>query len=163
MKGNIMKKIDKILVTLILMTLMFGYAIPVAYAYGKANIDVRSSTIRSAAILTTDYVASSAIRVDDRNQINLLVSFTLGSSTGCKIKVEVRDENSPTWYQLQAGSVSAAGLVTLKPAEYTKTITDNFVIDVDISYSFYELRVSAKALTDGTGTEMSIVLTESTI
>lgn len=158
-----MKRLNKLLVAMIITILVFGYAVPGAYAYGKANIDVRSSTIRSAAILTTDYVASSAIPIDDRNQLNLLVSFTIGSSTGCKIIIEVRDQDSSTWYQTQAASVSAAGLVTLKPAEYTKTITDDFVIDVDISYSFYELKISAKALTDGTGTSMSIVLTESTI
>lgn len=155
-----MNKLNKILSVLIIVVLMFGYAVPGAYAYGKANIDVRSSTIRTAAVLTTAYVASSAIQVDDRNQLNLLVSFTVGSSAGCKIKIDVRGEDSSTWYQTQAASVSAAGLVTLTPAEYTKTITDDFVIDLPVGY--YEIRVSAKALTSGTGTSMSIVLMEST-
>lgn len=155
-----MKKLNVILTALIITLLMFGYAVPGAYAYGKANIDVRSSTIRSAAILTTAYVASSAIQVDDRNQLNLLVSFTLGSSTGCKVKVDVRDEDSSKWYQLQAASVSAAGLVTLTDAEYIKTATKDFVIDLPVGY--FEIRVSALALTTGTGTLMSIVLMEST-
>ncbi len=159
-EGNIMKKLNKILVTLIIIMLMFGYAVPGAYAYGKANIDVRSSTIREAAALTTSYVAGSAIQIKDRNQLNLLVSFTVGSSTGCKIKVDVRDEDSSTWYQLQAASVSAAGLVTLTDAEYTKTATKDFVIDLPVGY--FEVRVSAKALTSGTNTSMSIVLMEST-
>lgn len=155
-----MKKVNRILTALIIVMLVFGYAVPGAYAYGKANIDVRSSTIRSAAVLTTAYVASSAIQVDDRNQLNLLVSFTVGSSTGCKIIIEARDEDSSTWYQTQAASVSAAGLVTLTPAEYTKIITDDFIIDLPVGY--FEIRVSAKALTSGTGTSMSIVLMEST-
>lgn len=154
------RTLNTLLSLLIILMLMFGFAVPGAYAYGKANIDVRSSTIRAAAVLTTAYVASSAIQVDDRNQINLLVSFTVGSSTGCKIIIEVRDEDSSTWYQTQAASVSAAGLVTLTPAEYTKTITDDFVISLPVAY--YEIRVSALALTSGTGTSMSIVLSEST-
>jgi len=155
-----MKRLNKLLAILIVLVLMFGYTVPGAYAYGKANIDVRSSTIRSAAILTTGYVASSPIRIDDRNQLNLLVSFTVGSSTGSKIIAEVRYEDSDTWFQTQVASVSAAGLVTLTPAEYTKTITDDYVIDIPVSY--YEVRVSAKALGSGTGTSMSIVLSEST-
>lgn len=155
-----MYKVNRILTALIVALLIFGYAAPGAYAYGKANIDVRSSTIRSAAILTTGYVATSAIEIDDRNQLNLLVSFTKGSSTGCKIKIDVRYEDSTKWYQLQAASVSAAGLVTLTDAEYTKVATKDFVIDLPVGY--FEIRVSAKALGSGAGTEMSIVLMEST-
>lgn len=160
-KTRTINKLNKILVALIIGMLMLGYTVPGAYAYGKANIDVRSSTIRDAATLTTSYVATSAQQVDDRNQLNLLVSFTVGSSTGCKIKVEVRDKDSATWYQTQAGSVSAAGLVTLTDAEYTKTTTKDFVIDLPVGY--YEVRVSVKALSSGTDTSMSIVLNESTL
>lgn len=155
-----MKGLNKLLALIIVIVLTFGYAVPGAYAYGKANIDVRSSTIRADAILTTSYVATSVIQIDDRNQLNLLVSFTLGSSTGFKIKVEFRYEDSSTWYQTQAASVSAAGLVTLTDAEYTRTTTGDIIIDLPTSY--YECRVSAKALGSGTDTSMSIVLSEST-
>lgn len=157
-----MKRLNEILAFIIVAVLMFGYAVPGAYAYGKANIDVRSSTIRSAAILTTGYVATSAIPIDDRNQLNLLVSFTVGSSTGFKLKIEFRDHHSSSkWYQTQAASVSAAGLVTLTDAEYTRTTTGDLVIDIPVSY--YECRVSVKALGSGTGTSMAIVLSESTL
>lgn len=155
-----MRKLNKVLILILVAVLTFGYAVPGAYAYGKANIDIRSSTIRAAAILTTGYVAGSAIQIDDRNQLNLLVSFTLGSSTGFKIKIEFRDEDSSKWYQAQAASVSAAGLVTLTDAEYTRTTAGDLAIDIPVSY--FECRVSAKAIGSGANTSMSIVLSEST-
>lgn len=155
-----MRKLNKVLILILIAALTFGYAVPGAYAYGKANIDVRSSTIRSAAILTTGYVTGSAIQIDDRNQLNLLISYTKGSSTGCKIKVEVRYEDSTKWYRTQTASVDASGNVTLKDATYIRATSGNIVIDIPVSY--YECRVSVLASGSGTGTSMSIVLSEST-
>lgn len=152
-----MKRLNTILATLIIALLMFGYTAPGAYAYGKANLGVTSATIRTAAILTTDYVATSSTAIDKYNQLNLSCSFIVGSSTGVKLIVEVSDDET-TWYQIHTATVSATGLVTLAPAEWTKTATGNFPISIPIGgFEFY--RVSAKALTTATGTSLSIVAT----
>lgn len=149
-----MKRLNILLAWLMVLMLAFGYAVPGAYAYGKANLGISSATVRTAAILTTVYVASTRKDIEDFNQLNLLCSFTVGSSTGVKIKIEVSDDDS-TYYQTQAASVGATGLVTLTPAEYTKDSTANFVISIPTAYKYY--RVSAKALTSATGTSLSIV------
>lgn len=55
-----------------------------------------NSTIRSAAILTTSYVASSTVDVGNCNELVLFVDFTKGSLTTAELKFQFSPLNNPT-------------------------------------------------------------------
>lgn len=109
--------------------------------------------IRASTVLTGSYVAGTVIgplglgtRTDpvDNNQLNLYVSFTLGSLTSAEFKVEFSDDGS-TYYQQSSSSVSG-GTSTDTVLEHTITATGNYRIPISIADRY--IKVSAK----GTGT-----------
>lgn len=55
------------------------------------------TTLRSAAPLTTSYVASNSLPCEEANKAYLYVDFTLGSLTSGEFKVEFSDDNT-NWY-----------------------------------------------------------------
>ncbi len=118
--------------------------------------NIRTIVVREAAALTTSYVASDNLNIQGANQLQLLVSFTKGSSDGCNLKIEFSEDNS-IWYQESV----ADSLPTddVKHAPLIRKIEDsaNLVISVPISASF--LRISNQAITSGTGTSLSILTT----
>jgi len=113
----------------------------------------KSRTVRTAAVLTTAYVASAAIPIGNNNQVILLCAFTKGSSDGVKFKVEFSEDNS-TWYQETDQSLSSS-LVTHTVIERTEVATNNFQVSIPLLSAFY--RVSSKAITTGTGTSLGII------
>ena len=114
--------------------------------------DYQIHDIRSAAILTTGYVAGTVLNYSNanpalRNQLNLLVKFTIGSLTDARIKVEFSHDGSTYFqdtFELISGTTS-----TLSLGEYVLTGTGNYVISIPIKFSY--IKVSAK----GTGTVTS--------
>lgn len=109
-------------------------------------------SIRTAAILTTSYVAGTVISYDNanpalRNQLNLLVSFTVGSLTSAEIKVEYSHDGT-TYFQDTFESISG-GTSTLSLGNYTFSSTGNYVISIPIKFSY--IKISSK----GTGTVTS--------
>ena len=118
--------------------------------------NIQTTVVRATAVLTTSYIASDALNIQGANQLQLLVSFTKGSSDGCRIKMEFSEDES-VWYQ-----ESVANLLATNDAEHaalTRKVNDsaNLLISVPISASF--LRVSSQAITSGTGTSLSILAT----
>ena len=118
--------------------------------------NIETITVRAAAALTTSYIASDVLKIQGANQLQLLVSFTKGSSDGCKLRIEF-SEDQLTWYQ-----ESVADLLATNDAEHaplTRKINDsaNLIISIPISASF--LRVSSQAITSGTGTSLSVLAT----
>ena len=116
------------------------------------NIGLISEEIRAAAILTTSYVATAARLIDEYNQLNLLVSFTVGSSSGVNIKIQFSDDKT-TWFEENSTELTS-GVLTHTDYIHRFTGTGNKVISVPITARWY--RVSVQAITDATSTSLSI-------
>lgn len=123
--------------------------------------DYANKSIRSAAVLTNSYVASTVIGPADtdwesthlRNQLVLLVSFTKGSLTSAELKVEFSSDGS-TYYQETFGSISGT-TQTLSLGESTMTATGNYRIPVPVKDKY--IKVSVKGT--GTVTSSSMAIT----
>jgi len=106
--------------------------------------------VRAAAILTNSYVAGTVISPLSganpalRNQLNLLVSFTVGSLTSAEIKVEFSHDGT-TYFQDTFESI-VGGESTLSLGNYKLTATGNYIISIPIKFNY--IKISAK----GTGT-----------
>lgn len=111
--------------------------------------------IRATAVLTNSYVAGTVLSYANsnpalRNQLNLLVSFTIGSLTTAEIKVEF-SHDGVTYFQDTFESISG-GTSTLSLGNYSLTATGNYVISIPIKFSY--VKISSK----GTGTVTSSTL-----
>lgn len=121
--------------------------------------NIVSTTLRSAAVVTGSYVASSSWLIAGANHIELLVTMTKSSVTSFEFKVEFSDDDS-TWYQETATSTSS-GTVTHSLAEHTfaasgLAATSYAVITLNnLSHKF--MRVSTKGT--GTVTNTSVAIT----
>lgn len=108
--------------------------------------------VRSAAILTTSYVAGTVIEdTHDFTQLVLLIDFTKGSLTSLEIKVEFSPDNT-TFYQ-ETAEVVSTGTSTMSLLEHTTTATGKYRILIPINDRF--VKVSVK----GTGTVTSSSVT----
>lgn len=112
--------------------------------------------VRTAAILTTSYVAGTVLNPFNatpalRNQLNLLIQFTVGSLTSAEVKVEF-SHDGVTYFQDTFESISG-GSSTLSLGNYTFSSTGNYTISLPIKFNY--IKVSAK----GTGTVTSSSLT----
>lgn len=116
------------------------------------SIKYKSTEIRASAILTTGYVATAARLIDRKNQLNLLVAYTKGSSTGVDIKIQFSDDKT-TWYE-ENSTALASGVLTHTVYAHRFTVAGNYVISVPITHRWY--RVSVQAISDATGTLLAI-------
>ncbi|MBD3181048.1 hypothetical protein GF312_02080 [Candidatus Poribacteria bacterium] len=123
--------------------------------------NLKTIVVREISALTTSYEPSEAINVQGANQLQLLASFTKGSSNGCKIKVEF-SEDMVNWYQESSYALSEGGLSAIHYAiEREIENSCDIVIPIPLSSSF--MRVSAMAIDIYTGTSLSITATISNI
>jgi len=118
-------------------------------------------TVRSAAVLTNSYVAGTVIGLSSdpasdhnelRNQLILLVDFTLGSLTTAEIKVEFSPDNS-TWFQEVFGSISG-GTETDTLGIHQIATTGLYRIPIQTKDRF--IKVSAKGTGTVTNSSMAI-------
>jgi hypothetical protein len=107
--------------------------------------------IRASAVLTTSYVAAAVIGASEnsannglRNQLLLLVDFTLGSLTSGGIKVEFSPDG--TDYYQETFEAIAAGVATDTLGVHTFTATGKYRLAIPCKDNF--IKVSAI----GTGT-----------
>lgn len=121
------------------------------------RIGQTEDTVRSVAILTTSYVASSTFDADRANQINLLCSFTIGSATALQVKVEFSQDKT-VW--IQETDVSLAGGVATHQVIYHRMTATGFY-DIAIPTNYRHYRVSALAEDDETGTSLAITAVKS--
>ncbi len=109
-------------------------------------------TLRSAAILTTSYVAATVLDTALQNQVIFLISFTKGSLTTAEVKVEFSYDDI-TYFQetsrLISGSTSADTAL-----EHSYNATGNFVLDLPIMYRY--VKISAKGTGTVTNSSMTI-------
>jgi hypothetical protein len=121
--------------------------------------NLRSTNVRESSALTTSYIFSDSFNVQGANQLQLLVSFTKGSSEGCRLKVEF-SEDGENWYQESAVAMSDTGDTRdaiHRPALRKVESSSDIVVSIPLSASFF--RISAAAITVGTGTSLSIMAT----
>ena len=118
--------------------------------------NIQTIVVRAASVLTTSYIASDVINIQGANQLQLLVSYTKGSSDGCRLKIEFSEDQS-IWYQESVVDILATN--DAEHAALTRRINDsgNLLISVPVSASF--LRVSSQAITSGTDTSLSVLAT----
>lgn len=64
--------------------------------------------VRNSAVLTTSYVATSALDTSNANQVTFHIDFTLGSLTDALFKVQISDDQL-TWRDL---TISNSGTVS---------------------------------------------------
>lgn len=113
--------------------------------------DYRKVSVRSAAALTTAYVAGTVINEDnsglnprDFNQMAIRPRITLGSLTSVQIKVEFSEDGS-NYHQETFSSISG-GTSTESLGEHSFAASGNFEIKVPIQTN--NIKISVK----GTGT-----------
>jgi hypothetical protein len=121
-----------------------------------ASQDYTLKAVRSAAILTTSYVAGTTISdAHLQSQLVIYVDFTIGSLTSAEVKVEFSDDNS-TFYQETFSSVGG-GTSTLSEGEHTVTATGSYRIAIPIKDRY--IKISAKGT--GTVTDSSMTINAS--
>lgn len=115
-------------------------------------LDRLQHNVRAAAILTTSYVAGTVIEAHLRNQLTILVDFTIGSLDSGHVKVEYSENNSD-FYQEAFSSISA-GVSTESLAEHKLVTSGSFALYVPVQARY--VRISAKGTGTVTGSSMTI-------
>lgn len=115
---------------------------------GYITRDYVKKAVRSAAILTTSYVAGTVLdQTEGYNQLTLLVDFTKGSLTSLQVMVEFSPDGT-TYYQETFQAVST-GTATETLGEHSMSATGKYRIMIPILDRY--IKISAK----GTGTVTS--------
>jgi hypothetical protein len=118
-----------------------------------------ASVLRAATALTSAYVAYTYKNSGESNQVSLLVEYTKGDETTAEIKVEVSPDQV-TFYRVPT-EAAASGVITVIPAVWQLSETENYVIALPNAYD--HLRISVKA-TGGTPTgTMALSIDEKTV
>ena len=120
-------------------------------------------TLRSSAVLTGSYVASSVIGADLLepgevaicDELALFLAFTIGSLTSCEIKVEFSDDGI-NWRQetIEAPGAPSGGIIISSTYLNVHQLTGTGNFKLIIPYACSYLRVSAQ----GTGTATNSLL-----
>lgn len=113
--------------------------------------------IRSAAILTTGYVAGTVLNYSNSNpskanQLIIYAKFTIGSLTDCQIKVEFSHDGT-NYYQETFSSISS-GTDTLSLGVHKMTATGNYRIAIPIKDNYIKI----SAIGTGTVTSSSLAI-----
>lgn len=114
--------------------------------------------IRAAAILTTGFVSGESdltpfnVNPALRNQVNLLIDFTIGSLTSLNIKVQYSNDGT-TWYDETFQTITA-GTAAMSLGLYNFTATGKYVLSIPVKNSY--IRFQAQGV--GTVTSSSLTL-----
>lgn len=108
-----------------------------------------SKELRASAILTTSNVESEVMKIDNYNQVELMLDFTKGSLTNILFFVEFKMND--VWYQ-ECSSAVSGGTSTDTLLVHTITATGKYRLVVPTGAS--EIRVTVK----GTGTATNSLL-----
>lgn len=112
--------------------------------------DYKIYSVRSSAVLTTSYVAGTVIGDDnliyEKNQLIVLVDFTIGSLTSAEIKIELGPSTSDLYNETYDDIAASTGIITERLITRTFTGTGKYRIAIPIKDR--NIKISAK----GTGT-----------
>ena len=119
-----------------------------------------NSTIRSAAILTTSYVASTDVAVGNANQVVVGINFTKGSLTTAEIKCQyTRDDTNWLDYTISdtAGGTTSGNEFLAKLRVWVHQLDASCDVELPVPVKCLRFRVMAKGT--GTTTGSSLTLT----
>lgn len=114
--------------------------------------------IRTAAILTGSFVAGTNditpfnVNPALRNQVNLLLDFTIGSLTSLDIKIQYSNDGTD-WYD-ETFSTITAGAAAMSLGLYNFTAAGKYVLSLPVKNSY--IRVLARG--NGTATSSSLAI-----
>ena len=108
------------------------------------NADLIVKPVRSSAILTNAYVTGTIIPAHLANQLKLFITFTIGSLTNLKIKIEYSMDGATPYQETFSNITAGADALTL--GEHVITASGAYVLDVPIMAPFIHVSVV------GTGT-----------
>jgi hypothetical protein len=114
------------------------------------NADLIVKPVRSSVILTNAYVAGTVVPAHLANQLKLLITFTIGSLTNTKIKIEYSMDGTTPFQETFSAITAGADALTL--GEHVITASGAYVLDVPLMAPF--VHVSAI----GTGTVTNSLL-----
>lgn len=123
-----------------------------------AKQDYEIKIIRDVAILTNSYVATDIRWFNDnldltgKNQVVLLLDFTVGSLTSLDMQIEFSSDNKDYYQETSIEIVWWIWIVSL--FEYTFTETWKYRLSFPIKDKF--MRVKAKGTWTGTGSSLKI-------
>lgn len=111
--------------------------------------------IRTAAILTTGYVAGTVLKeCSGYDQLTLYVDFTIGSLTDLQVKVEFSVDGGTTYAQETFSSISTT-TDTLSIGIHKMAATGVYVINVPVQGDW----IKVSAIGTGTVTSSSLAIT----
>lgn len=120
--------------------------------------DYAVQIVRDAAILTNGYVEGTILSFQNtnpalRNQLNILLAFTIGSLTDAQIKVEYSTDGT-TYFQETFLDI-ATTIATASLGVYKLTGTGNFILSIPIKAAYIKI----SAIGTGTVTSSSLAIT----
>lgn len=110
--------------------------------------------IRTATALTTSYVDTDFIRMDDFKSVALMFSIVKGSLTSFQYRVW-QSADGVTWYQEATESI-AAGIITDAEAYYTHTIAADVNYFKTIPFNATYMKLDVKGTGTVTGNTLSV-------
>lgn len=110
-----------------------------------ANLDYEQLVIRDSAVLTWSYVASTVrwendnLSLASKNQVVLLIDFTIGSLTSMEMKAEFSSDEVNYYQETSLDISSGTGTVNL--FEYTFNTTGKYRVVFPIKDKYMKISV----------------------
>ena len=124
------------------------------------NIYSSPIPVRSAAILTTSYVAGTVIGdtkyVTTANQLQVYINFTLGSLTDCQVKIEFSSDGT-NYYQETFDSISS-GTNTHSLGVHKFTATGAYRLSVPIRDRYIKISAIGTGVVTSSSLQIDAIL-----
>lgn len=128
---------------------------------GWFSSNIKATSIRTAAALTTSYVATAVRQIDDSNQLALLVKYTKGSSSSMRLKVEFSENKTDFYQESKMDAPSESGAIEHTLYYHWWDTSGNYPVQIPILGTWY--KASVIAITSGTSTSCAITEVKGTI
>ncbi len=120
--------------------------------------DYKIYSVRSSAVLTNSYVAGTVIGdpnlIYEKNQLVILVGFTIGSLTSGGIKVEFSPDGTTYYNEAYDDIATSTGVISERLITRTFSATGNYRIAIPIKDRY--IKISAIGTGTVTNSLMSI-------
>lgn len=116
-----------------------------------------AEVMRAAAVLTLAEVAGTVIGIQNFNQMQLEVAFTLGSSSGCLIQVEFSDDGVTYYDQPSFSIINEQAVYFSNPIRLN--VSASLAINFPIANAY--CRIQAIAIDNATGTSLAVTSVKS--
>jgi len=114
------------------------------------------ANLRTAAVLTTSYVNTSAVKFDQYKELCLLFDIVQGGLTSFEYKIWISKDGNK-WYQEATESV-ASGVITDAPCYYTCALSSDVAYYKVIPFNGRWIKLQVKGTGIVTGSSCSVQL-----